>query len=85
MKRKFHEIPDAEWEQMKASRWTWADVMSAFDAPEWCTDPAAHNGAAGCCSLTARLVRSRDYCQVCELSIDYAEPEPTENAAAPCS
>ena len=35
----FHELPDAEYEALKAAHTTWKDVMDRFSQPDWCEYP----------------------------------------------
>lgn len=62
----FHELPDAEYEALKAAHTTWKDVMDRFSQPDWCEYPEAPAGTSGCWSLVGRMVTGKDYCKDCE-------------------
>ncbi len=62
----FHELTDAQWEQLKESGMTWDEAAKRFKAPRWCSYPDAVD-PMGCWSLVGRMVTGEDFCKDCEL------------------
>lgn len=66
----FHEITDAQWEQMKLDGKTWGDMQRDYLQPDWCQYPEAID-PLGCWSLTGRFVKDEEFCRTCNLHKDY--------------
>ena len=66
MNKYFHELTEEEYEALKNSGATWADVMANYKQPDWCDYPDALEGVMGCWSLIYRKPVSETYCKDCE-------------------
>lgn len=62
MKKYFHELTDAEFEQAVKEKKTYADFLQ----PDWCGYPNALAFNVGCWALTERRIKRLDDCKYCE-------------------
>jgi hypothetical protein len=62
MKKYFHELTDAEFEQAVKKKKTYADFLQ----PDWCSYPDALSFNMGCWALTDRIIKSKDDCKDCD-------------------
>ncbi|MFH1183362.1 MAG: hypothetical protein V1690_03810 [Candidatus Moraniibacteriota bacterium] len=69
-KKYFHEITEADWEKIKADKWTWDEVAKEYLQPDWCGYPQAVHGL-GCWSLIGigkpYRITKEDDCKKCDL------------------
>ena len=66
MRPYFHEITDSEWNDMKAKKITWEEVMKNYQAPSWCAIGGEAVDPMGCWSLVGRKIKTISDCENCE-------------------
>lgn len=64
----YHELTEAQVDQLIADKRTWQWVVENYQQPSWCEYPEALGGTMGCWSLTdpdIRIKISHEFCKDC--------------------
>ena len=62
----FHELTEAEFNEICEEKMTWAECAEKYPQPKWCSYPDAVCGVMGCWSLMSSKVTDESYCKTCD-------------------
>ena len=66
----FHELTEAEFNEIVKENITWEECAKRYPQPKWCNYPDAVCGVMGCWSLMGFMVTNEDYCKNCDCYIE---------------